>query len=200
MKEIFYNFRVCYKFFGKKYKKHIAIWEEQERSGILDTRPPFSRVLWWQLWDFLGSRARQWPTGSLYRRLIFSFVVYDFCFKCKGLKAKIIVAMTAFLFNQLYKTRFSSLSVVQYMNCAISDSLVTGTSRNLRKGKNIIYSLLCLLYQPQFQLFEISLAWQLSTQYCIYERKVRVETQWKRSKCFSSSIRISLQFDQYWDT
>ena len=47
VKQIFYNMRrktcgVCYKFLGKEYRKHIAIWEDQEQVGILDTRPSLS--------------------------------------------------------------------------------------------------------------------------------------------------------------
>ena len=45
VKEIFYNIwrkhrNICYKFLGKEYQKHFAIWDDQERSGILATSSP----------------------------------------------------------------------------------------------------------------------------------------------------------------
>ena len=94
IEEIFYNiWRKCrsvyYKFFGKEYQKQIAIWEDKEQAGILDTRPSLSPEYFDDDYEILGDHKPdkskiQDPFVDAWSQLLSYIYIYIYIM-CKGL-------------------------------------------------------------------------------------------------------------------
>ena len=108
VKQIFYNIwrktcGVCYKFLGKEYRKHIAIWEDQEQASILDTRLPsyqeYSNDECEILGDYeLDNSNTQDPPANAWSLHLYILYVF-FYYVCMGLKVKTIATLSTFLAN-----------------------------------------------------------------------------------------------------